>query len=92
LSARTAGIVRQAHDDLAEQAGDLTPDGVQRLLATYDWDADLVRDDLRGDAVEHLGHPQGVLVIDETGFIKKGTKSVGVKRWYRGTAGRIEDC
>jgi len=76
----------------AEQAGDLTPDGVRRLLATYDWDADLVRDDLRGDVVEHLGHPQGVLVIDETGFIKKGTKSVGVKRQYRGTAGRIEDC
>jgi SRSO17 transposase len=62
------------------------------LLATYDWDADLVRDDLPGDVVEHLGHPQGVLVIDETGFIKKGTKSVGVKRQYRGTAGRIEDC
>jgi hypothetical protein len=47
---------------------------------------------LPGDVVEHLGHPQGVLVIDETGFIKKGTKSVGVKRQYRGTAGRIEDC
>jgi SRSO17 transposase len=92
LSARTAGIVRQAHDDLAEQAGDLTPDGVQRLLATYDWDADLVRDDLLGYVVEHLGHPQGVLVVDETGFIKKGTKSVGVKRQYSGTAGRIENC
>ena len=77
---------------LAEQAGDLTPDGVQRLLATYDWDADLVRDDLRGYVVEHLGHPQGVLVVDETDFIKKGTKSVGVKRQYSGTAGRIENC
>lgn len=70
----------------------MTPDGVQRLLASYDWDADLVRDDLRGYVVEHLGHPQGVLVIDETGFIKKGAKSVGVKRQYSGTAGRIENC
>lgn len=85
-------IERKNGWQLAEQAGDLTPDGVQRLLATYDWDADLVRDDLRGYVVEHLGHPQGVLVIDETGFIKKGTKSVGVKRQYSGTAGRIENC
>ena len=77
---------------LAEHAGDLTPDGVQRLLATYDWDADLVRNDLRDYVVEHLGHPQGVLVIDETGFLKKGAKSVGVKRQYSGTAGRIENC
>ena len=67
---------------LAEFAGDSTPDGVQRLLATYEWDADLVRDDLRSYVVEHLGDPCGVLVIDETGFIKKGTKSVGVKRQY----------
>ena len=77
---------------LAEFAGDSTPDGVQRLLATYEWDADLVRDDLRSYVVEHLGDPCGVLVIDETGFIKKGTKSVGVKRQYSGTAGRIENC
>lgn len=77
---------------LAEQAGDQTPDGVQRLLATYDWDADLVRDDLQNYVIEHLGHPQGVLVVDETGFLKKGTKSVGVKRQYSGTAGRIENC
>jgi len=77
---------------LAEQAGDASPDGVQRLLATYDWDADLVRDDLQRYVMEHLGHPQGVLVVDETGFLKKGTKSVGVKRQYSGTAGRIENC
>src|ERR671919_1131919 len=77
---------------LAEYAGDKTPDGVQRLLATYDWDANLVRDDLRGYVVEHLGDAQGVLVIDETGFLKKGAKSVGVKRQYSGTAGRIENC
>ena len=85
-------IERKNGWQLAEQAGDPNPDGVQRLLATYDWDADLVRDDLRWYVVEHLGHPEGVLVVDETGFIKKGTKSVGVKRQYSGTAGRIENC
>ena len=77
---------------LAEQAGDATPDGVQRLLSTYVWDADLVRDDLRDYVVEHLGQEDGVLVVDETGFLKKGTKSVGVQRQYSGTAGRIENC
>lgn len=77
---------------LAEYAGDKTPDGVQRLLATYRWDADRVRDDLRSYVVEYLGDPEAVLVIDETGFIKKGTKSVGVKRQYSGTAGGIENC
>ena len=77
---------------LAEYLGDQTPDGVQKLLATYDWDADLVRDDLRRYVLEQLGHPQGVLVIDETGFLKKGAKSVGVQRQYSGTAGRIENC
>jgi SRSO17 transposase len=73
---------------LAEHAGEATPDGMQRLLATADWDPDLVRDDLRGYVVEHLGDPQAVLVVDETGFLKKGTTSVGVQRQYSGTAGR----
>lgn len=77
---------------LAEQAGDPTPDGMQRLLATYQWDADLVRDDLRPYVLEHLADSQAVLVLDETGFLKKGTKSVGVQRQYTGTAGRIENC
>ena len=77
---------------LSEQAGDATPDGVQRLLSSYVWDADLVRDDLRSYVVEHLGDTDGVLVVDETGFLKKGTKSVGVQRQYSGTAGRIENC
>ncbi len=77
---------------LAEQAGDDTPDGVQRLLYNYVWDADLVRDDLRDYVVEHLGDADGVLVVDETGFLKKGSKSVGVQRQYSGTAGRIETC
>ncbi|MCX6023254.1 MAG: IS701 family transposase [Chloroflexi bacterium] len=77
---------------LAEAAGDRTPDRMQRLLSTADWDADRVRDDLRAYVVEQLGAPDGVLVVDETGFLKKGTKSVGVKRQYSGTAGRIENC
>ena len=77
---------------LAEQAGDATPDGVQRLLYNYRWDADQVRDDLRDYVVEHLGDAGGVLVVDETGFLKKGDKSVGVQRQYSGTAGRIENC
>jgi SRSO17 transposase len=77
---------------LAEHLGDRTPDGVQHLLARADWDADAVRDDLLGYVAEHLGHPDGVLVVDETGFLKKGAKSVGVARQYSGTAGRIENC
>ena len=65
---------------------------MQHLLSTYVWDADLVRDDLRDYVVEHLGDASGVLVVDETGFLKKGNKSVGVQRQYSGTAGRIENC
>ena len=76
---------------LAEQAGDATPYGVQRLLYTYRWDADLVRDDLKSYVMEHLGDAEAVLVVDETGFLKKGDKSVGVQRQYSGTAGRIEN-
>ena len=72
--------------------GQETPDGVQRLLAVYHWDADQVRDDLQGYVVEHLGDPGGVLVVDETGFLKQGKKSVGVKRQYSGTAGKVENC
>lgn len=77
---------------LAEAAGDATPDGVQDFLARTHWDADGVRDDLRAYVVEHFGDPGAVLVLDETGFVKKGTKSVGVQRQYSGTAGRIENC
>ena len=77
---------------LAENAGDRTPDGVQDFLARMRWDADEVRDDLRGYVVEQLGDADAVLVLDETGFVKKGTKSVGVQRQYSGTAGRIENC
>jgi len=65
---------------LAEQAGEARPYGMQRLLAGAKWDADAVRDDLRAYVMEQLGDPRAVLVIDETGFLKQGTKSVGVKR------------
>ena len=77
---------------LAERAGDATPDGVQRLLYNYRWDAGLVRDDLKTYVIEHLADADGALVVDETGFLKKGDKSVGVQRQYSGTAGRIENC
>ena len=77
---------------LAEYLGDPTPDGVQHLLARADWDAGAVRDDLRAYVAEHLGHADGVLVADESGFLKKGPKSVGVARQYSGAAGRIENC
>jgi len=76
---------------LAEQAGEKSPDGIQRLLNNALWDADAVRDDLREYVVGRLGGEQAVLVVDETGFLKKGNKSVGVKRQYSGTAGRIEN-
>src|SRR3712207_6124592 len=77
---------------LAEQLGERHPRGVQRLLDGARWDADVVRDDLRASVVEHLGDERAVLVVDETGFLKKGTKSVGVRRQYSGTAGRVENC
>jgi SRSO17 transposase len=77
---------------LAERAGDATPYGVQHLLGRADWDADEVRDDLVAYAHGHLADPAGVLVVDETGFLKKGTKSAGVQRQYSGTAGRVENC
>jgi SRSO17 transposase len=92
LRALLSPIERKNGWQIAEHVGAATPDGVQRLLATALWDADQVRDDLRAYVVEHLGHPDAVLVIDETGFLKKGIKSVGVKRQYSGTAGRTENC
>jgi SRSO17 transposase len=77
---------------LAEQAGELVPDGMQRLLNGSGWDADGVRDDVRAYVIEQLGDPAAVLVLDETGFVKKGTRSAGVARQYTGTAGRIENA
>lgn len=77
---------------LAEAVGERTPHGMQDLLGRATWDADGVRDDLRAYVAAHLGDPAAVLVLDETGFLKKGAKSVGVQRQYSGTAGRIENC
>ncbi len=77
---------------LAEHLGDDRPYGVQHLLGRADWDADAVRDDLTAYVMEHLADPDGALVLDETGFLKKGTKSAGVQRQCSGTAGRIENC
>ena len=75
---------------LAEAAGHASPRAMQRLLTTARWDADAARDLVRSQVVDHLG-PGGVLIFDETGFLKKGTHSVGVQRQYSGTAGRIEN-
>lgn len=91
-----APLERKNSWTLAESAGETAPDGMQRLLMSADWDADGVRDDVRDYVVEHLapgpGDPAAVLVVDETGFLKKGAKSAGVARQYSGTAGRIENC
>jgi len=77
---------------LAEQLGDARPYGVQHLLGRSEWDADALRDDLRRYVVEHLADREAVLIVDETGFLKKGDKSAGVARQYTGTAGRIENA
>jgi SRSO17 transposase len=85
-------IPRKNGWQLAEQAGERTPDGMQRLLSSSTWSADALRDELQRYVREHLSDAESVLVVDETGFLKKGSKSVGVKRQYSGTAGRIENC
>jgi SRSO17 transposase len=85
-------VERKNSWQLAEALGDRTPHGVQHLLGRAEWSADAVRDDLLGYGKEHLADPQGILVIDETGFLKKGAKSVGVARQYSGAAGRVENC
>ncbi len=77
---------------LAELAGEATPDGMQRLLNTAQWDADQVRDDLQEYVLTHMADPETMLVVDETGFVKKGTKSVGVAAQYSGTVGKIANC
>ncbi len=85
-------IERKNGWQIAEQVGDATPYAIQHLLGRSVWDADRVRDELRCYGVEHLGHKGAVVVVDETGFLKKGNQSVGVQRQYSGTAGRIENC
>jgi DDE superfamily endonuclease len=85
-----SAVERKNGWQLAEQAGEAAPYGVQHLLGRATWEADEVRDDLRAYVVDHLGDPEGVLIVEETGFLKKGEQSVGVQRQYSGTAGRIE--
>jgi SRSO17 transposase len=77
---------------LAEQAGDVSPQAMQRLLSEAVWDADAVRDDVRGYIVDAIGDPGGVLILDDTGDLKAGSHTVGVQRQYTGTAGRIENA
>jgi SRSO17 transposase len=93
LSGLLGEVGRKNSWQMAEAIGEARPRGVQHLLNDARWDADLVRDDLRAYVVEHLGDERsGVLIVDETGFLKKGEKSVGVARQYTGTAGKRENC
>jgi SRSO17 transposase len=86
-------VERKNSWQMAEQMGEMGPQGTQRLLNAARWDAHAVRDDLREYVIEHLGdEDSGVLIVDETGFLKKGKKSVGVARQYTGTAGKKENC
>jgi SRSO17 transposase len=92
VSGLVAGLERKNGWTLAEPAGEVAPDGMQRLLRRADWDIDGVRDDVRDYVIERLGEREGVLIVDDIGFLKKGTRSAGVQRQYSGTAGRIENC
>jgi SRSO17 transposase len=92
LSGLLERVERKNGWQLAEHLGEAGPQGVQRLLNAAEWDVEAVRDELRDYVVEQLGEPSGVLIVDETGFLKQGAKSVGVQRQYSGTAGRIENC
>jgi len=87
-----AGLPKVNCWTIAEHAGETSPDGMQYLLSRARWDADGVRDDLRDYVIEHLGDQGAVLVVDETGDMKKGSHTVGVQRQYTGTAGRIENA
>lgn len=86
-----SGVERKNCWRPAEQAGHARPGPMQRLLRSARWDADAVRDEVRAYAIDHLGTVGGVLIVDETGFLKKGRSSAGVQRQYTGTAGRIEN-
>jgi SRSO17 transposase len=88
-----AGLERKNGWTLAEHAGAVSPDGMQRLLRTADWDIEGVRDDVRDYALDRLSDPAtGVFVVDETGFVKKGRRSAGVQRQYTGTTGKVDNC
>lgn len=87
-----APVERKNSWQLAEAVGEAIPDATQRLLYLSRWEADEARDELEGYVSEVFGEEEGIGVVDETGFIKKGQHSVGVKRQYGGTAGKIENC
>ncbi|MFD7026501.1 IS701 family transposase [Streptomyces sp. NPDC059917] len=86
-----SGVDRKNCRRLAEQAGHARPGPMQRLLRSARWNADAVRDEVRGYAVDHLGSDGGVLIVDETGFMKNGRSSAGVQRQHTGTVGRIQN-
>jgi SRSO17 transposase len=91
LQGLLASVERKNSWQMAEELGEANAHGVQRLLEEADWDEEAVRDELRTYVLEQLGEPGGILVVDETGFVKKGKKSAGVARQYSGTAGRREN-
>jgi SRSO17 transposase len=92
VSGLLAPLPRKNCWTIAEHAGDRSPDGMQDLLTRVKWDDAAVRDDVRGFVARELGDAQAVLVIDETGDLKKGRHTVGVQRQYSGTAGKVENC
>ena len=87
-----SAVERKNSWQLAEAVGDRTPDATQRLLYSSKWDANAARDELLGFVIEQFGDGDGIGVVDETGFLKKGEKSAGVQRQYSGTAGKTENC
>jgi SRSO17 transposase len=91
IAGMVSGLDRKNCWTIAEHRGSATPDGLQHLLARASWDADSVRNDLRDYVIDALGDPGAILVVDETGDVKKGVRSVGVQRQYSGTAGRVEN-
>src|SRR6266487_2973275 len=91
LQGLLAPVERKNGWQMAEELGEANAHGVQRLLEEADWDEEAVRDELRTYVIEQLGETGGILVVDETGFVKKGKKSAGVARQYSGTAGRTEN-
>ena len=91
MAGMVSGLDRKNCWTIAEHRGAVSPDGLQHLLARASWDADAVRDDLRDYVIDAFGDPGAILVVDETGDVKKGVHSVGVQRQYSGTAGRVEN-
>jgi SRSO17 transposase len=92
MAGMVSGLDRKNCWTIAEHRGEATPDGLQHLLSRAKWDADAVCDDLRDYVIDAFGDPGAILVLDETGDVKKGVHSVGVQRQYTGTAGRIENA